>query len=167
MRPVLSMPGSAYHKVAEYVAQQLANVPECKINTSTDTISKKIRETKLEEDEEMISFDMVSLYTNVPVLQAIEVCTDMLYKLPQETRPNIDRETFTTLAKIASCEVVMLTHDGYYTQRDGLAMGSASAPHLANGWLSQFEETIKGESKLYDRCMDDILKEEKEENIGI
>ena len=82
MRPVLSMPGSAYHKVAEYVAQQLANVPQCKINTSTDTISKKIRETKLEEDEEMISFDVVSLYTNVPVLQAIEVCTDMLYKLP-------------------------------------------------------------------------------------
>ena len=113
----------------------------------------------------MISFDVVSLYTNVPVREAIEVCTDMLYKLPQEKRPNIDRETFITLAKIASCEVVMLTHDGYYTQRDGLAMGSAPAPHLANGWLSQFEETIKGESKLYDRYMDDILKEEKKENI--
>ena len=59
----------------------------------------------------------------------------------------------------------MLTHDGYYTQRDGLAMGSFPAPHLANGWLSQYEETIKGESKLYDRYMDDILKEEKKDNI--
>ena len=113
----------------------------------------------------MISFDVMSMYTNVPVLQAIEVCMDMLYKLPPENRPNIDRETFTTLAKIASCEVVMLTHDGYYTQRDGLAMGSSPAPHLANGWLSQYEETIKGESKLYDRYMDDILKEEKKEKI--
>ena len=45
MRPVLSMPGSAYHKVAEYVAEQLANVPQCKINTLTEKISKKIRET--------------------------------------------------------------------------------------------------------------------------
>ena len=30
MRPVLSMPGSAYHKVAEYVAEQLANVHNVK-----------------------------------------------------------------------------------------------------------------------------------------
>ena len=120
---------------------------------------------KLEEDEEMISFDVVSLYTNVPVLEAIEVCTDMLYRLPPEKRPSIDKKTFITLAKIASCEVVMLTHDGYYIQRDGLAMGSSPAPHLANGWLSQYEDTIKGESKLYDRYMDDILKEEKKDNI--
>ena len=59
----------------------------------------------------------------------------------------------------------MLTHDGYYTQKDGLAMGSAPAPHLANGWLSQYEETIKGESKIYFRYMDNILKEEKREKI--
>ena len=59
----------------------------------------------------------------------------------------------------------MLTHDGYYTQKDGLAMGSHPVPHLANGWLSQYEETIKGESKLYYRYMDDILKEEKKEKI--
>ena len=116
MRPVLSMPGSAYHKVAEYVAEQLANVPQYKINTSTEKINKKIRETRLEDDEEMISFDVVSLYTNVPVREAIDVCTDMLYRLPPEKRPNIDKTTFRTLAEIASCEVIMLTHDGYYIQ---------------------------------------------------
>ena len=76
--------------IAEYVAEQLASVPQC-INASTDAISKKLRETKLEEDEAMISFDVVSLYTNVPVREAIEVCTDMLYRLSPEKRPNIDR----------------------------------------------------------------------------
>ena len=59
----------------------------------------------------------------------------------------------------------MLTHDGYYTQWDGLAMGSSPAPHLASGWLSQYEETIKGESKLYYRYMGDIVKEEMKEKI--
>lgn len=82
-----------------------------------------LKETELEKDEEMISFDAVSLYTNVPVLETIEVCTDMLYNLSPEKRPNIDKDTFRSLCKIASCEVVMLTHDGYYTQKDGLAMG--------------------------------------------
>ena len=38
-------------------------------------------------------------------------------------------------------------------------MGSPPAPHLANGWLSQFEDVIGGDAKLYDRYMDDILRE--------
>ena len=56
---------------------------------------------------------------------------------------------------------MMSTHDGYYKQVEGLAMGSPPAPHLANGWLSQFDGTIQGNSKVYFRYMDDILKEEK------
>ena len=113
---------------------------------------------KLEDDEELVSFDVVSLYTNVPVLESINVCADLLFNkvlLP------IDKDTFITLAKIASCNVLMLTHDGYYTQIEGLAMGSPPASHLANGWMSQFDSDIKGESKLYFRYMDAILKDNK------
>lgn len=54
----------------------------------------------------------------------------------------------------------MLTHDGYYVQKDGLAMGSPPAPHLANGWLSQYDDEIRAESKLYFRYMDDIVKDQ-------
>ena len=36
-------------------------------------------------------------------------------------------------------------------------MGSAPAPHLANGWLSSYDKTIKGNSTLYTRYMDDIV----------
>ena len=65
-----------------------------------------------------------------------------------------------TLAKIASCDVMMSTHDGFYKQIDGLAMGSPPAPHLANGWLSQYDDEIRAESKLYFRYMDDIVKDQ-------
>ena len=41
----------------------------------------------------------------------------------------VHRDTFVILAKIASCEVLMLTHDGYYVQKDGLTMGSPPATH--------------------------------------
>ena len=167
MRPILSMPGSAYYKVAEYVAEHLANVPQCNINTSTTEICEKIKELRLEDDEELISYDVVSMYTNVPVLEAIQVCTDMLYNLKPDKRPKIDKDTFIQLCEIATCKVVMLTHNGYYTQEEGLAMGSPPAPHLANGWLSQYDDSLKGDSKLYERYMDDIIKEEKKENIAL
>ena len=92
----------------------------------------------------------------MPVIESINVCADLLfnrYSLP------VDKETFIELAKIASCDVIMLTHDGYYRQVDGLAMGSPPAPHLANGWMSKFDSNIKGEAKLYFRYMDDIFRD--------
>ena len=165
MRPVLSMPGSAYHKVALYVAKCLSLVPQCNINTSTKIISDGLREVRLNNKEEIISYDVVSLYTNVPVMEAIETCTSLLYSLPESQRPEMDRETFMELARIASCDVVMSTHDGFYVQRDGLAMGSPPAPHFANGWLSKFDSVIRGEAKLYFRYMDDILKEVNREHV--
>ena len=59
----------------------------------------------------------------------------------------------------------MLTHDGFYQQIDGLAMGSPPAPNFANGWLSQFDPSIRGDSKLYARYMDEILREIKSSQI--
>ena len=87
-------------------------------------------------------------------IEAIEVCADLLFK---KLELPVNRETFVTLAEIASCNVIMSTHDGYYKQIDGLAMGSPPAPHLANGWMSQFDHAIKNDSPLYARYMDDIL----------
>ena len=44
-------------------------------------------------------------------------------------------------------------------------MGSPPAPHLDNGWMSQYDATIKGGSKLFTRYMDDILQEIKSGEI--
>ena len=92
---------------------------------------------------------------------AIKVCADFLYALPLDLQPEVDRDTFIILARIATCKVLMHTHEGYVYQVDGLAMGSPPAPHLANGWLSQYDDTIRGEAKLYFRYMDDIIRENK------
>ena len=59
----------------------------------------------------------------------------------------------------------MLTQDGYYRQVDGLAMGSAPAPHFANGWLSRFDSVIAGDAKIFARYMDDIIMNIKRSRI--
>ena len=156
------MPGSAYHKVATQVAEWLSRVPECKINTSTKKICESLKNIILKEGHELISFDVSSLYTNVPVHEAIERCAELLF---EQFSLDISKETFITLAEIASCNVMMLTHDGYYRQIDGLAMGSPPAPHLANGWMSQFDPIIQAEAELYERYMDDIITEHPSDTI--
>ena len=117
-----------------------------RISSQSQTICSvcdKLKTIVLAEDEIKISFDLTSLYTNVPVMESITVCTDLMFNLPVKYHPPVDRETFMKLATIASCDVVMSTHDGFFKQVDGLAMGSPPAPHLANGWLSQYRSQYR------------------------
>ena len=140
--------------MAKQVADWLSLVPECKINSSSRDISQSLKNYSLNKNECLVSFDVTSLYTNVPVKEAIDVCCELLFdrfQLP------IDKDTFKILAEIASCDIIFSTHDGFYQQVDGLAMGSPPAPHLANGWLSSFDRRIQGDSVLFSRYMDDIL----------
>ena len=164
MRPVLSMPGSPYHKIALKMTQWLSVVSECKINCFTEEISESLHTVMLDDEDELISFDVQSLYTNVPVFEAINVCTDLPFSGKYEIPP-VDLDTFKQLLEISSRNVLMLTCDGYYRQVDGLAMGSPPAPLLANGWLSKFDNAIRGEAKLYFRYMDDILRDIKKHHI--
>ena len=96
MRPVLSMPGSAYHKIALQITEWLSVVDECKNNSSTRSISKSLSNIQLHEDEVLVSFDLVSLYTNVMVTEAIDVCTDLLYS-GKYTLPPVNKSTFKEL----------------------------------------------------------------------
>ena len=82
-------------------------------------------------------------------MEAIQVCADLLY---DKCCMPVDKDTFIVLAKLASCDVIMLTPDGYYRQVDGLAMGSPCAPLLANGWLSQYDSQIRDNANLYESC---------------
>ena len=63
------------------------------------------------------------------------------------------------LLKMSSTNVFMATHDGYYVQKHGLAMGSPPAPLLANIWLSKYEPQLRDDAKLFERYMDDIIRE--------
>ncbi|XP_066920782.1 uncharacterized protein [Clytia hemisphaerica] len=158
IRPVLSMPGSPYFNIAKQIADWLSAVPECKIDSSTKEIADQLADIVLEDDKEMVSFDVVSLYTNVPVDEAIEVCANLLYDGTLK-KPPINKNTFTKLLNVCSKNVIMSTNDGLFRQIDGLAMGSPPAPMLANAWMSTFDAAISNDAVLYTRYMDDILRD--------
>ena len=116
----------------------------------------------LDPDKVIVSFDVCSLYTNVPTEDAINHCADLLYS-GRYKKPPVRKQTFIELAKLCNCDVIMLTHKGYFKQTDGLAMGSPPAPYLANGWLSQYDQDIKSNAKIYERYMDDVLRNIKKD----
>ena len=107
-------------------------------------MSRQLHNIELSSDETQISFDVTSLYQ---LKESIKVCADLLFD--KVSIQGIDKDTFITLAELACCNVVFSTHRGYMVQREGLAMGSPPAPHLANGWLSTFDSMIQGNACLY------------------
>ena len=62
------------------------------------------------------------------------------------------------MAQLAATNVILSTQDGPYKQIHELVMGSQPVPYLANIWLSKFELILKGDSKFFQRYMDDILR---------
>ena len=120
LRPVLSMPGSPYHKITQKVTDWLSVVPESKINSSTQNTVDSLKRTTLKSDEAIILFD-------VPAKEAIQEAANRLYSGDVQA-PSVEKETLITLAIICCTNVILSTHDGNFRQIDGLAMGSPTAP---------------------------------------
>ena len=93
LRPVLSLPGSSYENLNKMLSRILANI---------ETNSKEARETieniALDPDETIKSLDVKSLYTNVPLKEAIEIALQKLYS--QESPPEIQRATMKRLSNM-------------------------------------------------------------------
>ena len=82
-------------------------------------------------------------------MESIQGCADLMYrKDAKHGSLSFSKEVFFELAILASCDVVMMTHKGYYKQVEGIAMGSPIAPYLANTWLNKFGKIIASIPKV-------------------
>ena len=93
LRPILSMVGSAHHELARWLTEILQPVLE---HYSEHVIADSFEFCKvLHGDVElggnafMCSFDVTSLFTNVPIIETIQICLDALYRCDGIEAPNI------------------------------------------------------------------------------
>ena len=92
----------------------------------------------------MCSYDVVSLCTNVPLGEGIDICADALYR-NDEIDPVITTHTedsFRELMRLATSEVEFSFNGEMYRQIDGVAMGSPLGPTLANIFVSFYDKKI-------------------------
>jgi len=107
------MQGSPYFKIiAEKITEWLSVIPESQINTSTKHTVDSLKSIELDDDEVVIIFDVVSLYTNVPVKEEIFEAANRLYSGNFDPPP-VNKETFIQLTELATLNVIMSTTDGY------------------------------------------------------
>ena len=94
-----------------------------------------------EGDIVLCSFDIKSLFTNVPVVETINICADALFNRGLNTT-NLLRDNFTKLMKIATSEVEFSFNSTMFKQIDGISMGSPLGPTMANIFVGYHEARL-------------------------
>ena len=133
LRSVLSLPGSSYKNFNKMLAKFFDNIDGANIEINIKQAKETNDNIALDPNETIISLDLKSLYTNVPLKEAIEIALQKLYS--QESPPEIQRATMKRLLNLAVSKVYFKCNDSCYVQVDGLAMGASLALILANLWL--------------------------------
>ena len=82
-------------------------------------------------EDKVVSFDVVSLYTNIPLLETIEIISESVYDENSVIVPPFPKLIFKKLLTIAT-QGMFMYNDKLYKQIDGVAMGSPLGPSLAN-----------------------------------
>ena len=141
LQPVLSIPGSRYGNLNRFPTPFFQKLPGANIETNTQCARKSLESLTLEDDEQIVSLDVKSLYTNLPVGEAIEIALRKHYS--SNLAPDIPRSAMKSLLKLAVMNVRFKCNGIWYLQPDGLAMGASLAVILANVWMKSLEASLQ------------------------
>ena len=120
---------------------------------------------------QFVSFDVKSLFTNVPPDKTIKVIMDRIYK-EKKISTSLKQRTLKKLIKDTCSKTAFMLDGIIYEQTDGVSMGASLGPVLANIIMTEMERCVvdelihSGKVKFYSRYIDDTLLLVKPERNG-
>ena len=160
-RPILSTIGTPTYDLAKFLVPILKPLTENEYRVH-DSFSFASEVSKCNSKDSMSSLDVESLFTNIPLEETINNIINDLF-LTTDKVHNFEREELKQLLTFAAYESFFIFDGEYYTQIDGVAMGSPLGPTLANAFLCHFEKKLLSECpveflpSVYKRYVDDIF----------
>ena len=165
LRPVVSMIGTPEYEFAKFLDNYIKpNIPKDFMLTSTSEFVDKLKLCSIQGNETMVSFDVSSLFTNVPLMETIDIVIDHVYSKDAIITPPFKKQFFRRMLVLCSRGMFIYNND-WYEQVDGVAIGSPLAPSLANMFLAHIECRLLSNKrhipsnfpKLYLRYVDDTF----------
>lgn len=153
LRPISSSTKVPCYHMAKYIGGILKNIisPTYNIKNSWE-LKEKLCDIALDENDIIVSFDVVSLFTNIPTHLAIKNILDKWDILKRHT--TISKQKFLKILQFCLKDNNYFTYNGkYYHQIYGMPMGNPLSPTIADIVL--------------DALLDEVIKDLKTEKINI
>ena len=94
----------------------------------------------------IVSFDINSLLTNIPVSETIKIATDLVFPDGQDLYKGLRKEQYIKLLKLCTKDTAFVFNDQLYKQINGIAMDNPLGPIFADIFLDYYEK------KWLDNC---------------
>ena len=161
LRPILSAIDTPSYNLAKYLVPVLSPLTSNNYVTKDSfSFAANIREQN--PTYFMTSFDIDSLFTNIPLDETIEICIRKLFGRKHKFK-SFSKQEFREILQFAVKDQLFIFNERYYTQCDGVSMGSPLGPTLANIFLCHWEEIWLTKCPqnfaplFYSRFMDDTF----------
>ena len=160
MRPIVSCLRSPSYNLAKWLVQRFKlfeNFRSRSVRNTADFVST-IRDTTLEEDDRLVSFDVKSLFPSVPVDKAISLVRKWLEENGVCKENVVD---YITLVEVCTSQPAFVFNGEVYNQVYGLSMGNPISPFLSEIFMSDLEcKILIGYSHIFidwRRYVDDVF----------
>ena len=128
---------------------------------NSTTFSNYIRNGPIEDDEIMVSFDITSLYMNIPIIDRLTIIKDYVNNDDQFTRKKaIPQDKFLDLIHLVLTTTWYTSNSQFYQQTDGVAMRGPASSTTAEIYMPAYERTAittpLHHPKVWERFVDDV-----------
>lgn len=173
IRPIVSYVGTPLYKLSKYIASILQHYTKSGNNHSKNSkeFSEYIRQQTVDEDEIMVSFDVTSLYTNVPIKDTLLILKDLLNNDQDlKSRTNIPPEDVLEITEFLLTKTWFKFNNNFLSQTDGVAMGGPTSSVIAEIYMQAHESTALTTAacppKVWERHVDDVFLIIKERSLN-
>jgi len=142
LRPIVSTIGSATYNLSKFLSNILANIlgnNEYHIKDSWD-FHNFIKDKKIPNDHILVSFDVVSLYTNIPIELAMQSISEKWSLIKNHT--TIPKNEFIEATKLCLSSTFFQFNNNFFSQIYGVAMGSPISATIANLVMEYLQNNV-------------------------
>ena len=144
-RPIIDTAGSSHYLVGKYLAQLLYPLTnnEFTLKDSFEDVNRihDIPSSLLMNGYKYVSFDVESLFTNVPIKKTIDVILTRIYN-DHTIITNLKNHSLKKLILDTCTKTVFSFNNIIYEQKDSLSMGSSFGPVMANIIMTELENKV-------------------------
>ena len=140
--PIISNIGTSTYHTAKFLSNLLQPLTKSEYTiTSTKSFISSLKGKAIPPGHRLVSFDVKSLFTNVPLDTTINIILKRIY-INKEIKTSIPKDDMRKLLYLCTKSVQFTFDSQFYSQVDGVAMGSPSGPALASIFMAELEKTV-------------------------